>query len=165
MLARRFRRSGSRLRSSNSLIARHLLPLAAAALVGLVAACGAQVREPVPTGPRIVRLVALNFGYEPTRIEVRRGETVRFIVENQTDLPHEVFIGSPDDQAGHAQAHQAAGPSVVKLEDEGPAALSIPPNGTGQLESTFDDPAVTVIGCHLAGHWESGMRAEIAFVP
>lgn len=122
-------------------------------------------RTPTPTGPRIVRLVALNFGYEPPRIEVHRGETIRFIVENQTDLPHEVFIGSPDGQASHAQAHQAAGPSVAKLEDEGPATLSIPPNGTGQLEYRFDDPAVTMIGCHLIGHWEAGMRAEIAFVP
>jgi len=112
-----------------------------------------------------VRLVAANFGYEPARIEVRLGETIRFILENPTDLPHELVIGSAAEQDDHGAAHRAAGVSVVRLAGEGPASILVPPHGTGQLEFRFDDPAATILGCHIAGHWESGMRAEIVLGP
>jgi len=137
----------------------------AAAFAAGAAACSGPAPAASPSGPRIVRLVATNFGYEPARIEVHLGETIRFILENPTDLPHELVVGSTAEHEDHAAAHHAAGTSVVRLPAEGPASLSVRPHGTGQLEYRFDDPAATILGCHIAGHWESGMRAEIVLSP
>ena len=110
-------------------------------------------------------LVASNFGFEPARIEVRRGEWIRFILENPTDLPHEMFIGSADEQLDHNAAHRAAGPAAGVVTADGAMSLYVAPGGTGQLEYRFEDPGDTVIGCHLVGHWESGMRADVVILP
>ena len=39
-----------------------------------------------------------------------------------------------------------------------------PARGVAQLVHRFENPEETTIGCHLTGHWESGMRATIVFV-
>lgn len=159
-------RSTSRSRSSNSLWREWILvPAAAAALAAAVAGCTAAPADPAPSGTRIVRLVASNFAFQPEHIEVQRGELVRFVLENPSDLPHEMFIGSADEQAQHNRAHRSAGPGVLEVAADGRAAVVVRANGTAQLEYRFGEPGVTVIGCHLIGHWESGMRAEVVILP
>lgn len=140
---------------------RTLVRLAAAGLSLLVlSGCSAASAGQSPA-PRVIRLVATNFGYEPSRVEVRLGEEVRFVLENPTDLPHEIFIGSEAAQAEHASRLAPAGADVEAADASDPAAAYVPAGGVAQLTYRFDDPAATVIGCHLVGHWESGMRAEV----
>lgn len=127
-------------------------------------ACGGQTQAAGSSPPRIVTIVASNFGYEPDLIEVRRGEKIHFVFENPTDLPHEIFIGSEAAQADHAALLMAAGTDVAAVDAGIPAAVYVPAGGAAQLTYRFDDPDATIIGCHLVGHWESGMRAEIVFL-
>lgn len=143
---------------------RTLVRLAAAGLSLLaISGCSAASADHPPT-PRVIRLVATNFGYEPSRIEVRLGEEVRLVFENPTDLPHEIFIGSEAAQANHAAELAAAGNDVEAADARDPAAAYVPAGGVAQLTYRFNDPEATVIGCHLVGHWESGMRAEIVLL-
>jgi uncharacterized cupredoxin-like copper-binding protein len=139
--------------------------LAVAALAAATAACAPPARDQASTGPRVVRLVATNFGFDPARIEVRRGELIRFVLENPTDLPHEMFIGSEDEQHQHNRAHRVTEDSGGDHEADGPAAVFVPPRGTAHLDYRFVDISAVIIGCHLIGHWESGMRAEVMFEP
>lgn len=129
------------------------------AMSGCSAANGDQL-----AAPRVIRLVATNFGYEPSRIQVHLGEEVRFILENPTDLPHEIFIGSQAEQAMHAAQVSVAGADVEAADAGNPAAAYVPARGVAQLVHRFENPEETTIGCHLTGHWESGMRATIVFV-
>lgn len=127
----------------------------------MLGACGSPPQAPASSGLRVIRVVASNFGYQPDRIHITRGEVVRFVLENPTELPHELFIGSEADQAAHARHHREAGGGQGALAVEGPAAVYVPPGGTGQLEHHFDTAGELIIGCHLVGHWEAGMRATI----
>ena len=44
------------------------------------------------------------------------------------------------------------------------APLVLEPGETGEVTMTFDDPDMssTIIGCHVPGHWEAGMRVDVA---
>lgn len=144
---------------------RLLVRLAAAGLSLLaITGCSTASADQSPA-PRVVRLVAVNFGYEPSAIEVQLGEEVRLVFENSTDLPHELFIGSEAEQLEHAAKLAAPGVDPADLDAADPAAVYVPARGAAQLVYRFDDPDDTVIGCHLAGHWESGMRARIDVRP
>lgn len=157
-----------RSRSSSSALAALITLLTAAALAAAVAGCGPSVGGAgpsvggaAPSGTLVVRIVASNFAFEPDHIEVRAGQTVRFVLENPTDLPHELVIGSLPEQEAHNRAHREAATDPSPSLAEGPASVYVPARGIGQLEYRFDQPGELVIGCHIVGHWESGMRGVV----
>ena len=45
--------------------------------------------------------------------------------------------------------------------DEGVVAVSVDPGGAQAVTMTFDELGVLVIGCHVPGHWDAGMRVDI----
>jgi cytochrome c oxidase subunit 2 len=55
----------------------------AAALVYIgLAAAPAPAQSEAPSGPRVIEVVARRFAFEPARIEVSEGETVRLLVRS-----------------------------------------------------------------------------------
>lgn len=130
----------------------------------VLAAClggeGVGTASPAPT-VRIVELSMDGMRFSPDRLEVRLHETVRFLVRNPEDIPHEVFIGSEAEQLTHRAAHGSAAPQEQADVPHYGYGAFIPAFGTGQFEYRFDAPGEVMIGCHLPGHWEAGMRALI----
>lgn len=134
------------------------------ALALLLAACtggtdpGAVGQSPTP---RVVELSMEDMRFVPERVEVRLHETVRFLVRNPDDIPHEVFLGTDAEQLEHRAAHASAPPgSQADVPHFGYGAY-VHARGTEQFMYRFDQPGPVTIGCHLPGHWEGGMRAEI----
>lgn len=125
--------------------------------------CSSGVAEQSAVAPRVVRIVAANFAFDPAHLEVHTGELVRLVLENPSDLPHELFIGSEAAQAARRAALARDGGRAVGTATADPAAVYVPAGGVAQLEYRFEDPTETIIGCHLAGHWESGMRGEVTY--
>lgn len=43
------------------------------------------------------------------------------------------------------------------------APLVLEPGESGEVTMSFDDPGITstIIGCHVPGHWEAGMRLDV----
>jgi len=137
-----------------------------AALVGALlvfSACSAGGTTPgTEDAPREVRLtMTADNAFDPPRIEVTRGETVRFVVRNASDEAHEAYVGTAAEQRAHATDHSGFGP-----EEQGDAAhmgygVHVPPRGDGVMVVTFDQGTEYLIGCHYPGHYEAGMRAVI----
>src|SRR6266542_1222654 len=70
--------------------------VAAVLLAGLgllLASCVVQAQAS-PPATRDVRVTISGLHFVPDRFDVRVGETIRFLVSNPTDLPHELFIGT-----------------------------------------------------------------------
>lgn len=46
------------------------------------------------------------------------------------------------------------------------APLVLEPGDSGEVTMSFDDPGMTstIIGCHVPGHWEAGMRLDVNVV-
>ena len=118
-----------------------------------------------PGSPRQVRRViaikALDIRFEPKRIQVHRGETVRFVVTNDGKLAHEFVIGDAQLQAEHEKEMQAMTGRPMHADVN---AISLLPGQTKSLVWTFTRDGVTEYACHMPGHFAAGMVGKIVIV-
>lgn len=101
--------------------------------------------------PRVIRVAAgPGLVFSPSTIAVARGETVTFLVTTVGPIPHDFMVGPADAVA----ANQAGTPEIE----------SIRMTETGALTLTFDTAGPYAFACHVAGHFEAGMRGTITVV-
>ena len=133
------------------------------AAVLLLSACSAG--EPTvgtDSSPRRIDLTMTDqMTFEPATIQVRRGETVRFVVRNASNEDHEAYIGTEEEQRLHATVHSALSSEEQTKTTHMGYAVHVPAFGNGEMLARFDEDVEYVIGCHYPGHYEAGMRAAI----
>jgi uncharacterized cupredoxin-like copper-binding protein len=153
-----------------------------AALLLAVLAWGCSPETPAPTPPispgsgaqpRDVNLIARDWSFEPATVPLVPGETITLHVVNAGLETHEAIIGDATVQDAWEVAEAAASPAPPGATP----AVSVPPETAGvrvvvgsgeRVDLTWTvpaDPALVealIIGCHIPGHWEKGMRAEVA---
>lgn len=105
--------------------------------------------------------------FMPDKVDVQAGETIRFVVHNGGDVPHEFVLGSEQDIAAHAElmrqlASQPAGAADHAHQHGGGAALSVKPGDMGEMVVTFAEAGTLQMACLVPGHYEAGMRGSIA---
>lgn len=103
--------------------------------------------------------------FTPSNIEVRAGETIRFVVHNAGKTAHEMVLGSDEEIREHAQAMQqgtghADGHSDGHGHGSG-AAITVPAGHKGELVVKFDQAATLQMACLIPGHYEAGMRGTL----
>jgi Cu+-exporting ATPase len=104
------------------------------------------------------------FRFSPDAIDVTQGETVAFVVTNDTAIPHEFVIG---DEAVQAEHDREMADGTESMTDMGakPFAVDVPAFSTVTLVYTFDDAGDLIMGCHVPGHYAAGMRGTISVQP
>jgi len=130
---------------------------AAVLLAVLAAACagegstGGPAPTTTPPGPvdETVEISMQDIRFRPDALTVRAGTTVRFVFKNDGDLEHNAHFGD--------EASQQAVESGRQPRD----GVSAGPNQTKTYTRRFDNPGSLVIGCHVAGHYEAGMRIRL----
>jgi uncharacterized cupredoxin-like copper-binding protein len=158
-------------------------PALAALVALLVAACAdgqtASTPRPVPgteDAPREVNIVAKDYLFLPTVLDLVPGETVLLHVINGGLEVHEAIIGDAAVQDAWAVAEAATegappGPTPVVSVPPDVAGLRIVVE-SGQLVDVRwtvpldapDGPTPWVVGCHIPGHWERGMQIPIRWL-
>lgn len=92
--------------------------------------------------------------FDPDHFEFPVDTTVTFVVTNNDPIDHEFIIGNEHVQQIHeegTETHHGARPGEI----------SIPAGGTRSTTYTFAEPGRLLIGCHLPGHYDFGMRGDI----
>ena len=123
---------------------------------GAGAASGPQPGDPgfaagTVSTPRVIRVLAgPGLSFSPSEIAVVRGETVTFQVTTMGLVSHEFMVGPSESVAEHQEG-------VPEIEDIGMME-------TKSLTYTFDEPGPYAFACHVAGHYEAGMRGTITVV-
>lgn len=119
---------------------------------------GATATDGGPGNPsevsRTVRIVAKDIGFTVRQIQIKAGETVRFVVTNTGQLPHEFAIASAKEHEEHA-AMMAQMPDMVHEE---PNVVSLKPGETKEIVWKFGRDADLEFSCNLPGHREQGMK-------
>jgi uncharacterized cupredoxin-like copper-binding protein len=95
--------------------------------------------------------------FTPDKIEVRQGETVRFVVRNVGKTMHEFVIGTKAENDKHADL-------MVKfpnMEHDEPYMAHVGPGKTGEIVWTFNRPGDFDFACLIAGHYQAGMVGKI----
>jgi uncharacterized cupredoxin-like copper-binding protein len=98
--------------------------------------------------------------FSPAKMEIRLGETVKFVVTNAGKLKHEFTIGDRASQRAHALMMKKM--PGMKHGDE-PEAVTLEPGETKSLVWKFDKkPAAPLeFACHEPGHYEAGMKIAV----
>jgi uncharacterized cupredoxin-like copper-binding protein len=99
--------------------------------------------------------------FSPSRVQVKQGETVRFVIRNQGGLLHEMVLGTPEELASHA-AMMKQHPDMQHDE----ASMSHVAAGTrGELVWNFNRAGSFRFACLVPGHFEAGMTGTIVVAP
>ena len=129
-------------------------------LLVIVAACstgsGAST-APTLASNRIDVTLTDAMRIEPATMTVPAGVPVTFMVTNVGSTDHEFYLGDEASQAEHELEMQSMG---GMMHDE-PDGVAVDPGQTKELTFTFAEPGDTMAGCHVTGHYASGMKAAI----
>ena len=150
----------------------------AALALALAAATSARAHGPeigAPAEPaavdRTVEIIMRDTRYEPARLTVTAGATVRFEVVNRGALVHEFNIATPAMHAEHQDEMRAlmrdGQMTATALDADGahdhPNSLLLAPGEGGELIWTFPDHADVQLefACNVPGHYEAGMVGPV----
>lgn len=124
---------------------------------------------------RTIQVTAGDLWFKPDDLSIEPGETVKFVVKNTGKLAHEFVIGSADKQAEHREMMQEMAANGEGGHDmsaghhdmEGPSmpSVTVAAGETKTLVWTAaesDNNVALVYACNIPGHYEAGMRGELA---
>ncbi len=106
----------------------------------------------------VIKIVMTEFAYKPARIEVKAGEQVRFRFVNKGAIEHEAVFGTRQEQLHHAEEMASGGGD----HHHDMMHVILAPGKSKTLKHTFTETGTILIGCHIPGHWEAGMKARVA---
>ncbi|WP_372972887.1 cupredoxin domain-containing protein [Marinobacter sp.] len=145
---------------------------------------GAATGEPgrAADADRTVTIEMYDNYYEPESIDVKAGETVRFIVKNKGDLVHEFRIATADMHDAHQEEMEMmVEHGVIKgdhidhemmkmdmgngqtMEHSDPNSVLMEPGETRELVWAFTEAADLEYACNVPGHYQAGMYGDIEF--
>ena len=95
--------------------------------------------------------------FSPEKIDVKQGETVKFIVKNTGKVMHEFVVGTKKENDEHA----ALMLKFPTMEHSEPYMAHVPPGKTGEIVWTFNKAGDFDFACLIAGHYQAGMLGKI----
>ncbi len=133
---------------------------------------------------RVVRIKMIDNAYEPESVQVRAGETVRFVLTNSGQLLHEFNIGTVVMHSAHQKEmammvehgmltptglnpdmanmdHSQMGGMTMKHDD--PNSILVKPGESKELVWKFSKAVDLEFACNIPGHYEAGMVGKVNF--
>jgi uncharacterized cupredoxin-like copper-binding protein len=108
---------------------------------------------------RTITLEATEIAFDVKKIVVKKGETIRFILVNKGDQPHEFTIADADEQAEHRRMMGSMDMGAMDHDDGN--SISAEPGETKELVWTFTTAGKFEFACNYPGHAESGMEGPL----
>jgi len=93
----------------------------------------------------------------PSEIEVRKGDTIRFVVANAGQVDHEFMLGNAATIREHAR-HMKKSPG---MRHSSAHHVTVPPGKTAEVIWQFSKAGTIDFACLVPGHFEAGMRGTI----
>jgi len=114
---------------------------------------------------RVIKVDMKSMRFDPNRIKVSTGETIRFVITNSDPIDHEFVIGDAAFQDLHRKemVQMAQMGHVMTHVDSN--AVTVGAGQTGKLIWTFSREGRFEIDCNIEGHFEAGMSAIVDVGP
>ena len=96
--------------------------------------------------------------FKPANINVKRGETIKFVLKNTGKLDHEFVLGQAKSLKEHAEMMR----KFPEMEHAEPNQIEVEPGKTGELVWQFSKPGKFDFACLIPGHFEAGMKGKVA---
>ena len=98
-----------------------------------------------------------NMRFTPSRIVVRRGETVRVVAANEGQVLHELVLGTEEALKEHAALMK----KFPEMEHDEPHMIHVKPGRSGDIVWQFTRAGEFRFACLIPGHFEAGMVGQI----
>jgi uncharacterized cupredoxin-like copper-binding protein len=95
--------------------------------------------------------------FEPNRLEVKRGEQVRFVLDNAGIYAHEFMLDSLANNAKHA-IEMKKNPD---MEHDDPNGKRVSVAQTGEMVWRFTKAGTFEFACLIPGHYEADMKGTV----
>ncbi len=95
--------------------------------------------------------------FTPSDMEVKRGDTVRFIIKNAGQVKHEFNLGTREELLEHLEQMK----KFPGMEHDEPNKITLDPGKQGEIVWQFTKAGVVNLGCLIPGHYEAGMKGAI----
>jgi uncharacterized cupredoxin-like copper-binding protein len=93
----------------------------------------------------------------PNRIEIRRGEQIKFQLRNNGEVDHELVLATLAENLKHAIEMQ----KNPDMEHDDPNAKRLAPKKTGEIVWAFTKAGEFDFSCLIPGHREAGMTGTV----
>ncbi|MBA4142796.1 MAG: cupredoxin family protein [Nitrosospira sp.] len=111
---------------------------------------------------RTIEITMVDNRFRPSEIEVKQGETIRFVLKNTGKKKHEIMIGTREEIDKH-------GKMMKKFPDmehpDEPNMITVDPGKTRELIWHFAEAGEVNFACPLPGHFKGmnfpGMKGTI----
>ena len=129
---------------------------------------------------RIVNIKMYDNYYEPNLIKIKKGETIKFIVENLGEMVHEYNIGTKEMHIKHQPEMQKLVDHEILLVDKidrvkmkkmskmdhslghsHSNSIMLEPKTSGEIIWKFSKDINLEMACNIPGHYESGMLGKL----
>ena len=101
-----------------------------------------------------------NMRFTPDTLDVKQGETIKFVLRNNGAVLHEFVLGTKTELDEHALL-------MVKfptMEHSEPYMAHVAPGKTGEIVWTFNRAGDFDFACLIAGHYSAGMVGKVKVV-
>ena len=139
---------------------------------------------PAAKATRSIEVVLNDMSFDPKAIQVKAGETVRFVLVNKGQLLHEFNLGDAAMHARHQQemlqmqqsgmltptgmkemSHDMAGMDHGGMDHgmkhDDPNSVLVEPGKTAELTWTFTQATSLEFACNIPGHYQAGMVGKL----
>ena len=123
---------------------------------------------------RSVEIIMGDMYYAPRSLQVKAGETVRFVLINKGAVAHEFSLGDAAMHARHQQEmiamqgqmdHAAMGHGSMQhgamMKHDDPNTVMVAPGKRAELTWTFTQATPIEFACNVPGHYQAGMVGEL----
>jgi uncharacterized cupredoxin-like copper-binding protein len=95
--------------------------------------------------------------FVPNKVEIKKGEQIKFELRNNGELEHEFVLASHEENLKHAEAMK----KNPDMEHADPNAKRLPPKGSADMVWKFTKAGQFEFACLIPGHSESGMIGTV----
>ena len=129
---------------------------------------------------RVIEIKMYDNYYEPNIIKVKKGETIKFIVQNLGEMVHEYNIATKEMHVKHQPEMQKLAEHGILLVDKidmekmkkmskmdhslghsHSNSVIVEPKKTGEIIWKFTKDISLEMACNVPGHYETGMVGKI----
>ncbi|RDL48050.1 Plastocyanin [Ensifer sp. M14] len=96
--------------------------------------------------------------FTPSTFKVRKGQTVRFAIQNAGELDHEFVL----DQEDKIMEHKAVMEKFPDMEHDDPNAIRLAAGKSGEIIWKFTNDGTFKIACLVPGHYDAGMHGDVS---
>jgi uncharacterized cupredoxin-like copper-binding protein len=106
---------------------------------------------------RTIEVGMSEMAYAPARIEVKRGEQIRFVIRNIGADDHEFLLGTTEENLKHAKAMM----ENPHMEHDEPNGVRLVPKKSAEVLWKFTKSGTFEYSCLIPGHREAGMIGQV----